>query len=59
MKNPQLLECESGVMKDTGYGNKVYSTFGYGTSTAYRCLMGEQKEFQFDNRKPAPEQVSI
>lgn len=42
MKNPHLLEA--GKLKETGYGNKVYSSFGYAASIVYRSLTGAEKE---------------
>ena len=37
-----MLEAND-VMMETGYGNKVYSTFGYCASVHYKSLSGKEK----------------
>lgn len=56
MKNPQLLEAND-VMMETGYGNKVYSTFGYCASAAYKSLTGHERYIDFTNPFQEPEPV--
>lgn len=45
------MEVEGEVMKETGFGNKVISTFGYGASVPYKCMIGESQTFQFQEKE--------
>lgn len=43
MNNAQLFEAGSNL-RETGYGNKVYSNFGYTTSVRHEEMKGPYKE---------------
>lgn len=56
MKNPNLLEA--GKPKETGYGNKVYSSFGLAASIVYRSLTGPEQELNLGNNGEQDAQLS-
>jgi hypothetical protein len=53
MKNAALIE-DGTTLKETGFGNKVYSKFGLIASTPHAHLMGPSRHFNF----PTPQQPS-
>ena len=51
MKNQDLIEAGTSL-KDTGFGNRVYSNYGAAASSQHPALFGKSKVINMQNKQP-------